>query len=244
MITISEVACFSFSGPGKASNEDCIFAPVQVRDDSIFLAIADGVGSLDGSAIASKSVILSITDSINNKVQDIKGIFNNAYEAVSESDAKIATTLTVARLDNSKISIGHIGDCRAYVLIDGKLKQLTKDHTKYQSLISSGEYNSYQLRKHKDRLSSVLTSAIAKEFPLDYDEFNFDIMDYVDNEEIVIYLMSDGAYHHWDKRKRFSNKTMLSPLSFSSSLRKRIEKDMIDDYSLVGVKIKVSKDKL
>lgn len=240
MITISEVACFSFPSLNKEMNEDCIFSPIQTKDDSVYLAVADGVGSLDGSGSASKSVILSINKSINDSKKQFNEIFKDAYNAVSALDKKIATTLTIVKVDRDSISIGHIGDCRAYVLNNGKLTQLTIDHTRYQSLIRSGEFNRHQLRKHKNRLSSILTSAIAKEYPLNYEEFKFNINEFKEDGSLVIYLMSDGAYHHWDKRKHFSKNTMSSPSSFASSLRKRIEKEIIDDYSLVGVKININ----
>jgi len=133
-----------------------------------------------------------------------------------------------------------VSDCRAYALIDGRLLQITTDHTKYQNLIKSGEYKPQELRNHKERLSSVLTSAIAKDFSLNYQSLSIRTNEILADGFVTIYLMSDGAYHHWDKRKRFSDNTMRSPASFSSSLKKRIEKDITDDYSFVGVKIRVT----
>jgi protein phosphatase len=52
-----------------------------------------------------------------------------------------------------------------------------------------------------------------------------------------IYAMSDGAYKYWDARPKFSEKTMNSPSAFMSSLRKRMAKNIIDDYTFIGVKV-------
>lgn len=238
MITILESACFSLPNIRKQKNEDSILAPIQNRNDDIFFAIADGVGSLEGSDAASQSVIYSLLNSINDRHFSIADLFKDAYDCVSNISGNIATTLTIVHINEYNITIGHIGDCRAYYLKGNSLEQMTTDHTKYQDLINSGEYKSHQLRKHKTRLSSVLTSAIAKDYTLNYDIQSYPIKDIEHDGVLVMYLMSDGAYHHWDKRKRFSEKTMSSPSAFSSSLKKRIEKDITDDYSLVGVKIK------
>jgi len=50
----------------------------------------------------------------------------------------MGTTLTIACTLGSDLVIGHVGDSRAYLLRDGKLKQLTTDHTLAQTLIDAG----------------------------------------------------------------------------------------------------------
>lgn len=240
MIAINEAACFSLPCIGKTKNEDYILAPIQNEQGDIFFAIADGVGSLEGSDEASRLVISNMLRSINDTSFSIPRMFKEAHESVVNANSNIATTLTMVHINDTFLSIGHIGDCRAYFMLDSKLKQMTTDHTKYNDLISSGEFKPYQLRNHKQRLSSVLTSAISKESELKFDLLSFPIEEIINDGFLFVYLMSDGAYHHWDKRKRFSDKTMHSPSSFSASLKKRIEKNIIDDYSFIGVKISVS----
>ncbi|STY59751.1 Uncharacterised protein [Mannheimia haemolytica] len=61
-----------------------------------------------------------------------------------------------------------------------------------------------------------------------------------ENNEVSIYIMSDGAHHFWEHRPRFSEKTTNSIVKFSAALQKRIEKSPTDDYSLVAVQFKIS----
>ena len=65
-----------------------------------------------------------------------------------------------------------------------------------------------------------------------------DIIDEQGN--LVVNIMSDGAYEFWEKRPKFSLNTMNNPTAFSTSLLKRIEKNgPIDDYSLISTKFKI-----
>ena len=41
----------------------------------------------------------------------------------------MGTTLTVAEIVGQRVSIGHVGDSRAYLVRDGSLEQLTQDHS-------------------------------------------------------------------------------------------------------------------
>jgi len=50
----------------------------------------------------------------------------------------MGTTLTVAGALGSDLVVGHVGDSRAYLLRDRRLRQLTTDHTLAQALIDAG----------------------------------------------------------------------------------------------------------
>jgi protein phosphatase len=50
----------------------------------------------------------------------------------------MSTTLTAAITHGNYLIVGHVGDSRAYLLHQGRLKRLTKDHTLAQRLIDDG----------------------------------------------------------------------------------------------------------
>jgi protein phosphatase len=52
----------------------------------------------------------------------------------------MGTTMTVALVDapHGTVAFGHVGDSRAYRLRDGRLEQLTDDHSLVQELVRSG----------------------------------------------------------------------------------------------------------
>lgn len=50
----------------------------------------------------------------------------------------MGTTLTIALIDWPKMHVVHVGDSRCYLYRDGKLRQLTRDHTVAQAFVDSG----------------------------------------------------------------------------------------------------------
>lgn len=238
-----EVGSFTHSKPGKVINEDALLLPTYDLSSNIIFAIADGVGSLNGANQASSCAINTISNLLKSQNFTVEHALYNTKQAIdklsheNESLSESATTLTVVQVLKNKVVVGHIGDCRLYTKKDKKLVQLTKDHTRYQEVLDSGEHSARTIRAHKDRLSSVITKALSLKVDLDYDLIELPISECVDGDSILFSLMSDGAYEHWHKRARFSESTMNSPAAFVNSLRKRIEKEPTDDYSCLNVKI-------
>ena len=156
--------------------------------------------------------------------------------------SKAATTLSIVAVTDNKIEITHIGDSRIYYKdAKNKLKRITQDHTKYQELLDSREVSLRKLKEHKARLSRVLTHAITKDHDLKYEFYTLDLDDIPKhNDCIFLYAMTDGAYSFWEKRPSLSDKTMSSPVTYVSSLKKRIEKiGAEDDYTIIALSISV-----
>ncbi|MDX6967942.1 PP2C family protein-serine/threonine phosphatase [Enterobacter hormaechei] len=248
MLKIKELASFCLAQPEKLINEDAFFLPFIHRNGSILFAVADGVGSYEGANNASTIALECLSNELEKNEFSIRNVFDATKLKLSElSDSysqlsKAATTLSIVAVTNNKIEITHIGDSRIYYKdANNKLKQLTQDHTKYQELLDSREFSLRRLKEHKERLSRVLTQAITKDHDLKYDFYTLDLDDIPKhNGCIFLYAMTDGAYHFWEKRPNFSDKTMSSPVSYVSSLKKRIEKiGAEDDYTLIALSISV-----
>lgn len=237
MNKILDMSCFSSKKPEKFENEDSYLPPSFDKDFNIVFAIADGVGSSENAILASYSAIKAVKSVIDNDFFSIESAFEAAKSEIDNIKTNSATTLTVVHVKEHEISIGHIGDCRVYFSQGNKLIQMTRDHTKYQEILESGEHKLKNLRNHKERLSSVLTNALSSSNYLHFDVVSMPIDMIKTNGVFQLFVMSDGAYKHWDARPRFSSKTMNSPASLSNSLKKRIEKKIIDDYTFIGVKI-------
>jgi protein phosphatase len=52
--------------------------------------------------------------------------------------AGMGTTLVVCLFYDNKMTVGHLGDSRLYMLRDGKFSQVTRDHSLLQEQIDSG----------------------------------------------------------------------------------------------------------
>ena len=83
------------------------------------------------------------------------------------------------------MTIGHVGDSRAYLVRDGELEQLTEDHSLVNELLKSGKLSREEAEIHPQR--SVITRAVGTDPDVDVDTFT------VEAEEGDVFLLcSDG----------------------------------------------------
>ena len=136
----------SSTGPVRPKNEDFLgfFQPSDLEEQrtrGAVAAIADGVGGHGHGDIASR---LAIETALKN-FQDGQGgvqpkqalwrIFTAANMAVYDQSmaqrdqGRMATTLTVSLFRNNEVTIGHVGDCRVYLIQRGVAQQITTDHS-------------------------------------------------------------------------------------------------------------------
>lgn len=243
MINIIESVCFSFSKKLEKTNQDAMLPPKNIAGGILF-AVADGVGSYKGAELASLSAIEHLNNiNLDNKLIDYPKVFNEILKKIkllSEYDTeyeRASTTLTYCFLNIKGLHIGHIGDCRAYVMQGQKLKQLTKDHTQHQKYLDDKIFTKKQLKNVKGK--NVITTAISQVVPMEYSHYFIPTEELqYDNCIINLYIMSDGAYSFWEQSPRFSEKTMKSVVRMGASLQRRIErKGPIDDYTYVACSI-------
>lgn len=244
MISLLTVGSFSYAKSDVKPNQDAILLPVAVKDGFLF-AIADGVGSYENSGLASKIAVesleeLFLSEGIDNSLSIINKI-KLKIESISNGDQSYeqpATTLTFCHVSKTKIIISHVGDCRFYILSNGKLLQLTKDHTQHQKLLDEKLFTKAELRGLSGK--NTLTSAISKGVDAEIQTIELPVSEFKDEEgDVNLFIMSDGAHHIWHQRPKFSIRTMSNPLSFCASLLRRINKNgPIDDHSLIALKIR------
>jgi serine/threonine protein phosphatase PrpC len=82
----------------------------------------------------------------------------------------MGTTITVALFENGIVSIGHVGDSRAYLIRDRKVDQLTEDHSLVAELVRTGRLSPEEAETHPQR--SVITRAIGTDPDVDVDVFS------------------------------------------------------------------------
>ncbi len=70
----------------------------------------------------------------------------------------MGTTLTAFLFAGTRLGMLHIGDCRAYLLRDGVLTQITHDHTLVQTLVDEGRISEEEASTHPQR--SLITRAL------------------------------------------------------------------------------------
>ncbi|RNL64371.1 serine/threonine-protein phosphatase [Nocardioides marmoriginsengisoli] len=113
------------------------------------LLVADGVGGGAAGEIASATAAYVVTAAVLAQPEcDPATVL---AEGVQEAQARVragvladgsrngmATTLTAVVTDGERFALAHLGDSRGYVLHDGVLTQVTRDHTYVQDLLDEG----------------------------------------------------------------------------------------------------------
>jgi protein phosphatase len=98
----------------------------------------------------------------------------------------MGTTLTLLTLVPEKgYLIDQVGDSRGYLLRDGTLSQITRDHTVVQQQVDRGALTPEQARDHP--LSHILTRALGTELSVEVDTYGDSVQ-----EGDIFLLCSDG----------------------------------------------------
>ena len=169
---LGRVASVTHAGRKRRRNEDAY-----VVQPPLF-AVADGMGGAQAGQIASRlaTEALREDDAGGGGQQRVAELIQSANQRVYERSSAdqaasgMGTTVTVALVEDDAVSIGHVGDSRAYRIRDGKLEQLTQDHSLVAELIRSGKLSPEEAEVHPQR--SVITRALGTDPDVDADTFS------------------------------------------------------------------------
>lgn len=191
---------FYFTDPGKVRdhNEDSVTILNNENKDFI-LAIADGMGGHKAGEIASSIAINQIKEefyklpSLGKKEEAIewlreivKEINRKIFEYAKEHPESkgLGTTLVIAIRTEDYILYGNIGDSAGYVIKNGLLHKVTKDHTYVGMLLNTGKLSEENAKNHPGK--NLLTRALGANDPIEIDIFD------VDTSVKGLFLCSDG----------------------------------------------------
>lgn len=162
----------SHAGRKRRHNEDSY-----VIEPPLF-AVADGMGGAKAGEVASSLAATALkepgADGASGEAR-VAAMIREANRrvfrrATEDQDASgMGTTMTVALVESDQVAIGHVGDSRAYLVRDGRLEQLTDDHSLVAELVRSGRLTPEEAEMHPQR--SVITRAVGTEPDVDVDTF-------------------------------------------------------------------------
>lgn len=143
-------------------NED-----VLVRRPPLF-AVADGMGGARAGEIAARLAAAALeeagTDALGEEA--VTSLIEKANSRIWErsladpATAGMGTTVTAALVDavRGTVTIGHVGDSRAYLLRGDSFQQLSTDHSLVAELVQSGVLTPEEAERHPQR--SAITRAL------------------------------------------------------------------------------------
>ncbi len=170
-------------GRERKSNDDALLlisGSVESNDgipDFGLYCVADGLGGYENGAKASAIAVRVLAQGLTQgalldvlsgeSISNLSSIEDLVTLAIQQSNREVraraeggATTLTSALVIGGNITIGHVGDSRAYLVQAEGIKLLTRDHSLVQELIETGTITEEQAVDHPQR--NVLWNAMGK----------------------------------------------------------------------------------
>jgi protein phosphatase len=186
-----EMAALSDAGTERGHNEDHCGKYIKSKTCGL-IAVADGMATLEGGELASQRAILALMRSFRELAPGmtqtqrlVRAARNANYEiydmaVVVPQLRGMSTTLTAVSVSDGDMTAAHVGNSRVYLLRDGYINQLSKDHT--VAAEAAEQTGHYPLKG-----SDVLTRSLGRELIVSVDLFEIDLV-----KGDVVVLCTDG----------------------------------------------------
>ncbi len=169
----------------RSGNEDNL--AVNAASDRGLFIVADGMGGHAAGEVASEMAVQIIELELSGiRDLDDRGAEDKVVDALRKANRNIhdrtiaevdkqgmGTTASVLLLSTRRYLIGQVGDSRVYLLRDGALTQLTKDHSYVQEQVDAGFLTPEQARYHP--YSNVITRCVGASPDVQPDTYKGDV---------------------------------------------------------------------
>lgn len=194
---------FTITDVGKVrrENQDCVRYYKHASPSFSILALCDGMGGAQAGQLASEIALDAfMAESIallsDKKNKEELSIYSSA--AVTRANASVferahsglqyegmGTTLVAAILKGRRCCIANVGDSRAYLISEGRISQLTRDHSLVEELVDRGVITREQAKNHPRK--NVITRALGVDELVEADHFTPEL-----KKNDILLLCSDG----------------------------------------------------
>ncbi|MCO6503369.1 MAG: serine/threonine-protein phosphatase [Acidimicrobiales bacterium] len=179
----------SHQGMVRQNNEDALYPESAGESaETVTLMVADGMGGHVAGEVASRLAV-NAAAATDLPPADRVAAGNRAIreEVAREPSLEgMGTTMTLVTLEpEGTARFAHVGDSRAYLYRDGKLRQVTRDHTVAAEYVAQGRIGPEEAASHPQR--HMLTRTLGLTRFVNVDEFELEL-----EEGDRLLLCSDG----------------------------------------------------
>jgi protein phosphatase len=147
-------ATATHQGKVREANEDSLFPTSDGDGEGTTLIVADGMGGHVAGEVASRLAINAAASSRLDPADRVAAGNRAIREEVGRQPnlEGMGTTMTLLELHpDATAHFAHVGDSRAYLLRDGKLEQVTDDHTVLAEYMAAGRLSAEEALNHPQR---------------------------------------------------------------------------------------------
>lgn len=242
---MAQIGFKSNTGVIRDNNEDACFV---IPSHNVYV-VADGVGGNNAGEIASRTAVRGVAEYVAatpiDEYEDDEAIyeyFSRCLALVNEEiyqmgrehkeNKGMATTVVVAYIRGMTTYVVNVGDSRAYLFRDGRLSQITEDHTYVNELLRNGVITTEEAENHSQK--NVITRAVGAEATVRADFFQAGL-----EKGDILMLCSDGLYGEVKEQKLIE---ILGEKNTMSSTCNRLVEEAIrcggrDNITVVCLKI-------
>jgi len=154
-------------------------------------AVCDGVG---GEEAGERASLLAVETLSEHEREDVLKYIENANKNIcceikKQKGIRMGSTLALLKVEGNKAETYNVGDSRIYIFREGKLKQLSKDHTRVQQMVDAGILSRDEIKKSKER--HVITQHLGI-FPYEFVLSPYVIKNMLIKPGDIFLLCSDG----------------------------------------------------
>lgn len=151
------------TGKSRDNNEDSFIVKPLTNDQLILAAVIDGVGGYHGgevaAGIATEQISMQFSDRPADPISQMISAFRNTNEMIiakKQTEAELSemacvATMVIADIEHNQFYYAHVGDTRLYLLRDGSLIKISKDHSFVGFLEDSGRLDEAAAMQHPKR---------------------------------------------------------------------------------------------
>lgn len=176
----------------RAANEDAVVAE-RLPDGGELIVLADGMGGHRAGAVASRSALSALSAAVRSG-QSLEAAVKAANAAIyteAQQDPALegmGTTMVALLRAGRRYEVANVGDSRAYRIGDGRVRQITADHSFVAEAIAEGSMSAEEARRSPWR--NALTRSLGSGPEVEVDVFGpFDA-----GEPHLVVLCSDGFH--------------------------------------------------
>lgn len=193
---------FTHRGGTRNHNED---AYLDVGDRGIWV-VADGMGGYQAGDVASQLICDTVDSEIRKKdsgkfsVNDLESALLLSNQKIRDygirflDDQTVGSTVVALMMQGWQFHLFWVGDSRCYLAREGRIRQLSKDHSQVAEMVEQGLLDEAEAESHP--LSHVITRAVGVD-----DELRPDYLSGEVKEGDIFLICSDGISKEFNQEE-------------------------------------------